>query len=278
MATTGLMTFNPDLGDLVEEAFERAGLEFRSAYDFQTARRSLNYITMEWQNRGINMWTIDQQTITPTIVGTETYNTAAGTIAIMDVSLRTDAGELTSQADYMLNRISKDTYLSIPNKLTQARPLQYMVDRIDVGSTVPTLTFWPVPDLTTYQFVYNRMRRIQDATLSATQSDGLLVSGTTPSGVPEIPCDGTADQYIFTGGVDPSYASAVTNFAGPGLPPGQSGAAKFTTLNGNYGVNTRLLPGVSQTDTTGVNLSGLKCRFWVKSEGNCGAGPPPPPR
>ena len=173
MATTGLMTFNPDLGDLVEEAFERAGLEFRSAYDFETARRSLNYITMEWQNRGINMWTIDQQTITPTVVGTETYDTAAGTIAIMDVSLRTDAGELTSQADYMLSRISKDTYLSIPNKLTRARPLQYMVDRIDVGSTVPTLTFWPVPDLTTYQFVYNRMRRIQDSTVSATASNAL---------------------------------------------------------------------------------------------------------
>lgn len=180
MATTGLMTFNPDLGDLVEEAFERAGLEFRSAYDFETARRSLNYITLEWQNRGLNMWTIDEQSITSdtaapnaVAVGKETYSTATGTIAIMDVALRTNAGVLASQADYMLNRISRDTYLSIPNKLTQARPLQYMVDRIDVGSTTPTLTFWPVPDLTTYQFIYNRMRRIQDSTVAATASNSL---------------------------------------------------------------------------------------------------------
>ena len=58
--TTATTDFNLDLNNMVEEAFERCGAELRSGYDMRTARRSLNLLTMDWANRGINLWTIEQ--------------------------------------------------------------------------------------------------------------------------------------------------------------------------------------------------------------------------
>ena len=158
MATSGTATFNLDLSELVEEAFERAGSELRSGYDLRTARRSLNLMFTDWANRGINMWTIEQGTI-PMVAGTGTYNLPSDTVDLIEHVIRTGSG--TSQADLSVSRISVSTYAAIPNKLTTGRPIQVYVDRV---SPTPTVNMWPVPDASqTYTLVYWRLRRIQDA-------------------------------------------------------------------------------------------------------------------
>ena len=119
MAISGTYTFNPDISELVEEAYERAGLELRSGYDLRTARRSLNFLMLEWQNRGLNLWTIEEKTLLgggtdDTLVqGTDTYNIALGTIGLLDVILRTNAGNANTQSDYHLSRVSEPTYANI---------------------------------------------------------------------------------------------------------------------------------------------------------------------
>lgn len=172
MAISGTYEFAPDLGDIVEEAFERAGLELRSGYDFRTARRSLNLLTLEWQNRGINLWTVEEATLLNSTGGSTldksdaTYDLGDATISVFDVVLRTNAGEVTTQADYALNRISFSTYATIPNKLTEARPLQYMIDRQEIPGTTTksTITFWPVPEEDSkYTVLYWRAQAIADA-------------------------------------------------------------------------------------------------------------------
>ena len=158
MATSGTATFDLDLTELVEEAFERAGSEMRSGYDLRTARRSLNLMFTDWANRGINMWTIEQGTI-PMVAGTGTYNLPSDTVDLIEHVIRTGSG--TNQADLSVSRISVSTYASIPNKLTTGRPIQVYIDRV---SPTPTVNMWPVPDTAqTYTLVYWRLRRIQDA-------------------------------------------------------------------------------------------------------------------
>jgi hypothetical protein len=159
MATSGTATFNLDLSEIVEEAFERAGGELRTGYDLRTARRSLNLLFMDWANRGINMWTFEQGTIN-LVPGTATYNLPTDTVDLLEHVIRTGAGNESTQADLTITRISVSTYATIPNKLQQARPIQIWVERLDT----PRVTLWPVPDNSqTYQLVYWRMRRIQDA-------------------------------------------------------------------------------------------------------------------
>ena len=158
MATSGTATFNLDLSELVEEAFERAGSELRSGYDLRTARRSLNLMFTDWANRGINMWTIEQGTI-PMVAGTGTYNLPSDTVDLIEHVIRTGSG--TNQADLSVSRISVSTYAAIPSKLSTGRPIQVYVDRV---SPTPTVNMWPVPDASqTYTLVYWRLRRIQDA-------------------------------------------------------------------------------------------------------------------
>jgi hypothetical protein len=160
MATSGTQAFNLDLSEIVEEAFERCGAELRTGYDLRTARRSLNLLFADWANRGINMWTIEQGSIT-LVPGTATYNLPIYTVDLMEHVIRTGAGNASTQADLNITRISVSTYATIPNKLTQARPIQVYIDRI---SPTPTITVWPTPDNSqTYTFVYWRLRRIQDA-------------------------------------------------------------------------------------------------------------------
>ena len=175
MTTTGTSSFNLDLGDLVEEAYERCGLELRSGYDFRTARRSLNLLTIEWANRGINLWTIEQGMI-PMVQGINTYDLPTDTIDLLEQQIRTNAGQQNNQTDITISRISISTYSTIPNKLAQGRPIQVWINR-QSGATYPTgatpdrqpqVTVWPTPDQGTltspyYQFVYWRMRRVQDA-------------------------------------------------------------------------------------------------------------------
>lgn len=159
MTTSGVTTFNPDLTEIVEEAFERCGGELRTGYDLHTARRSLNLMFTDWANRGVNMWTMEQgqQILT---AGTATYNLPADTVDLLDHVIRTGAGSVSTQADLTITRISEPTYATIPNKLTQARPIQIWIERLNT----PRFTVWPVPDNTqTYTLVYWRLRRIQDA-------------------------------------------------------------------------------------------------------------------
>ena len=239
MATTsGSAGFNLDLTELVEEAFERAGSELRTGYDLKTARRSLNLLFADWANRGINMWTFEQGTITLT-QGLNTYAVPTDTVDLLDHVIRTQPNVASTQSDLTITRISVSTYATLPNKLTQARPIQVWYQRLDgqimpttavlstsisatadtivlsnvVGlpaigyidldsetifynyidgntlsncfrgqngttaaahtasatakiyvNNAPRVTVWPTPDGSqTYQFVYWRMRRVQDA-------------------------------------------------------------------------------------------------------------------
>ena len=160
MAVSGTTSFNLDLTELVEEAFERVGSELRTGYDLKTARRSLNLLFADWANRGVNMWTFEQGSITM-VPGTATYNLPADTVDLLEHVIRTGAGNSATQADLTITRISVSTYATIPNKLAQARPIQVWIERLQEA---PRITVWPVPDASqTYTFVYWRMRRIDDA-------------------------------------------------------------------------------------------------------------------
>ena len=160
MTTSGTTAFNLDFTELAEEAWERAGREMRSGYDLRTARRSMNLLTIEFANRGINLWTVESgsQVLTP---GVATYNLPADTIDIIEHVIRTNAGNATLQSDLTISRISVSTYASIPAKLTQGRPIQIFVERL---RDQPRITLWPVPDSSVqYTLFYYRLRRIQDA-------------------------------------------------------------------------------------------------------------------
>ena len=160
MASSGTTAFDMDVTEIAEEAWERAGREMRSGYDLRTARRSMNLLTIEWQNRGLNLWTIDSGTQTLT-AGTSQYTLPADTIDLLDHVIRTNAGNTTTQSDLTINRIGVSSYAAIPNKLTQGRPLQVWIERLQAA---PRINLWPVPDdSTTYTFVYWRLRRIEDA-------------------------------------------------------------------------------------------------------------------
>ena len=160
MATSGTTAFNPEFTEIAEEAWERAGREMRTGYDLRTARRSMNLLTIEWQNRGLNLWTIDSGTQTLT-AGTSQYTLPADTIDLLDHVIRTNAGNTTTQSDLVISRIGVSNYAAIPNKLTQGRPLQVWIERLQAA---PRINLWPVPDdSTTYTFVYWRLRRIEDA-------------------------------------------------------------------------------------------------------------------
>ena len=115
MTTSGTATFNLELKDIIEEAFERCGSELRTGYDLKTARRSLNLMTIEWANRGINLWTIEEGSI-PLVTGQATYNLPVDTIDLLEQVIRTDAGNVATQSDITISRISISTYAAIPNK------------------------------------------------------------------------------------------------------------------------------------------------------------------
>ncbi len=173
--TTDTNTFNPNLNEVFEEAFERCGLELRTGYDFRTIRRSLNFMLSEWANRGVNLWTIEQGSIN-LVQGTTTYDLPADTVDLIEQVIRTNSGDASNQTDLNITRISVSTYSTIPNKLTQGRPIQVWVNRQSgqksgseaATATNPQINVWPAPDQGTsaqpyYVFYYWRMRRIYDA-------------------------------------------------------------------------------------------------------------------
>jgi len=244
MTTTGTTLFNMDFTEIAEEAWERAGREMRSGYDLRTARRSMNLMTIEWQSKGINMWTMEQGIINLT-PGLSTYALPTDTIDLLEHVIRTGSNTASTQADLTITRISVSTYATIPNKLSQARPIQVWIQRLS-GETNPTtavldgaisatattitlstvvglanagfirlgtediyytyvtgnvlggvfrgqnnttaaaqadgiavfvpqlpaVTVWPTPDNSTpYQFVYWRLRRVQDAGAGVSTAD-----------------------------------------------------------------------------------------------------------
>lgn len=157
MATSGTTAFNMDFTEIAEEAWERAGREMRSGYDLRTARRSMNLMTIEWQNRGLNLWTIDEGTVSLTS-GTSQYTLPADTVDLLEQVISTGSG--STQQDLTINRISVSTYASIPNKTTTGRPIQFWIERL---VDAPRINVWPVPDSNDYTFKYWRMRRMEDA-------------------------------------------------------------------------------------------------------------------
>lgn len=174
MPTSGTSSFNLNLNELVEDAFERCGAELRTGYDLRTARRSLNLLTLEWANRGINLWTIEEGTI-PLVQGQIQYGMPVDTIDILEHVVRTQTGQ--QQTDINISRISVDTYATIPNKNAQGRPIQLWFDRLGgqtnpTGTQYPTINVWPAPDQDDYYtLVVWRLRRIQDAGSGVTTQD-----------------------------------------------------------------------------------------------------------
>jgi hypothetical protein len=172
MTVSGVANFDMNFTELAEEAFERAGREMRTGYDLRTARRSVNIMMAEWANRGLNMWTIDQGSIN-LVQGTATYNLPADTVDLIEHVIRTGSGNTATQSDLTITRISVSTYATIPNKLSQARPIQVYIDR---RQAIPTITVWPVPDQGTtqdpyYVFVYWRLRRIDNVDTGTNTAD-----------------------------------------------------------------------------------------------------------
>jgi hypothetical protein len=178
MSTSGTTAFNLDLNNIVEEAFERCGIESRTGYDLRTARRSMNLMAIEWANRGINLWTVDQQTIVMN-TGQPIYPLPVDTIDILDAVIRTQAGSTYNQTDINISRIAEPTYMSIPNKLTYGRPIQMYVNRQtgmsntttvtlsgNISSTDTTITLSTVSGLASVGFI-----KIDSETISYTNVD-----------------------------------------------------------------------------------------------------------
>ena len=165
MSTTGTSVFNLDVNDLIEEAFERCGRELRTGYDFKTARRSLNLLTIEWANKGINLWTVEQGVI-PMVTGQAMYPYPSDTIDMMDMVIRQNNGVQSNQIDINISRIAEPTYMSLPNKLAQGRPIQVYVNRqsgqenatdkvltANIGSTDTTITLNSLDGLASAGFI-----------------------------------------------------------------------------------------------------------------------------
>ena len=163
MATSGTTAFDLNIDDLIEEAFERCGMRMTAGYQLNSARRSLNLLFLDWANRGLNLWTIEQKTGS-LAQGDTTFTLGTDTVNVLSAVIRQTTGG--QQQDITLDRISREDYLDMPDKLTQARPSQFYVER----SNAPTVYFYPTAD-TSYTFVYYRIRRIQDAGVYTNTSD-----------------------------------------------------------------------------------------------------------
>ena len=152
MTTSDSRDFNLDVSEVIEEAFERCGIEVRTGYDARTARRSLNLMFAEWANRGLNMWTVKQGTVTLT-QGQAEETLLADVVDLLEVTLR------RSGTDFTIDRISRGDYVTIPNKTTQGRPSQFWFNR----QVAPVINLWAVPENSTDQLIYYYLQRIDDA-------------------------------------------------------------------------------------------------------------------
>ena len=155
MATSGTTTFNLSIDDLIEEAFERCGMRPTSGYQLTSARRSLNLLFLDWANRGLNLWTIEQATY-PLTAGVNEISLDASVVNVLEAVIRQDNQGINT--DVYIERISREDWLNVPDKTTRARPAQFYVQR----TNIPKVFFYPAADQN-YTFVYYRIRRIQDA-------------------------------------------------------------------------------------------------------------------
>jgi len=163
MATSGTTTFDLSIDDLVEEAFERCGIRATEGYHLSSARRSLNLLFLDWANRGLNLWTIEQAT-QALVAGDASVTVGTDTVNVLSAVIRqTINGQ---QQDISIDRISRSDYLNLPDKTTQARPAQFYVER----SNTPTVYLYPAADQS-YTLVYYRIRRIEDAGSYTNTSD-----------------------------------------------------------------------------------------------------------
>ena len=152
MTTSGSRDFNMDVGEIIEEAYERCGLEVRTGYDARTARRSMNIMFADWANRGLNLWTVKEANFTVT-QGTSSYSLASDVVDVLEVVVRRNS------TDFEVQRISRSDYATVPNKTTQGRPSQYYLDR----QITPVMYLWSTPENSTDQVRYYYVRRIEDA-------------------------------------------------------------------------------------------------------------------
>jgi hypothetical protein len=163
MATSGTTDFNLSIDDIIEEAFERCGMRPTAGYQLSSARRSLNLVFLDWANRGLNLWTIEQATYTLT-QGTREITLATDTVNVLEAIIRQNSQGVNS--DVYIERISREDYLNVPDKTSEARPAQFYVER----TNTPKVYFYPAADQT-YTFVYYRIRRIQDAGIYTNTTD-----------------------------------------------------------------------------------------------------------
>ena len=187
MTTSGTAVWNPDVAEIIEEAYERAGVEIRTGYQLKTARRSLNIMMAEWANRGINLWTVEQGVI-PLTQGTVQYDLPADTVDLIEHVIRQNPGNTATQVDLQITRIALPTYATLPNKLTTGRPIQIYVDR---QAPVPNIKIWPTANNDSYTLVYWRLRRLDDAGNSA----GTNLKGTSIVNVPEFPASSSLRSF-----------------------------------------------------------------------------------
>ncbi len=164
MATSGTRTFTLTAADAIEEAYELAGLEYRTGYDGVTARRSMNIMFADWSNRGVQLWEVEQVSL-DLVQGTTSYSLNQYDIDILDAIIRRTVN--STQTDFQVDRIERGEYLDIPNKNTQARPTQYYLER----TVTPKLFVWPAPENSTDKFVSYRWKRIQDISGSVDDVD-----------------------------------------------------------------------------------------------------------
>ena len=169
MATSGTTTFNLDISDIMEEAYDLCGLELRSGYSYRGAKRALNLVFLEWQNKGLNLWTVEQGSAT-LVAGTSSYTAESSTLDIVDVSIRTNAGNVSDQFDQRLNRISRTEYNHQASKLTQSKPTQFYVDK---DNDAVKIVLWATPDSAeTYTLIYDYVKRIEDVgTVASNNAD-----------------------------------------------------------------------------------------------------------
>ena len=195
MSLSGTADFDLDLAEIIDEAYERCGVDgARTGYAFKTARRSLSLLLMSWANLGINLWTVSEGSL-PLVQGTATYDLPPDTVDLIEHVVRTGSGTL--QSDLSMSRISVSTYATTPRKTSTGRPVQLYINR---QSPTPTVTVWPIPDSNVYTLVYWRLRRLQDAGHGGTTQDvpfrflPALIAGTayhlalkTPEGAARLP-------------------------------------------------------------------------------------------
>ncbi len=159
MATSGTATWSPSIIEMLQEAYERAGLEMRSGYDVTTGRRSFQLLMVEFASMQLNMWSEESVSLTLT-PSTTSYSLPADTVDVIEGTIRLNAGNVATQSDMVISRTSMFDYIAIPNKLTTGQPTQYAIER---GVSTPTIYFYPTPDASqTYTFFYRKLRRLQE--------------------------------------------------------------------------------------------------------------------